>query len=153
MNLRKSVFAAVMLCFIAPSHAGTAPPVGGLMTRPLFTVHQFFDALGRQDKPGMLALAVPNLEITSVQQGQLRRESINSLADAIAAHHGSVMAEQIHDTIVHADNDLAVVWAPYKFTLDGRVDHCGTDVITLGLVDNHWLIIGLSDNERKENCQ
>lgn len=153
MNLRKSVFATLMLCFMAPAPAGTALPGGGLMTRPLFVVHQFFDALGRQDKPGMLAVAIANLEITSVQQGQLHRESINNLADAIAAHHGSVMAEQIHNPIVHADNDLAVVWAPYKFTLDGRVDHCGTDVITLGLVNNQWLIIGLSDNERKENCQ
>ncbi|RUL76059.1 hypothetical protein [Dyella choica] len=148
MNLRKSVFAsALMLGSLAPCHAAE------LLTRPMQAVHDFFDALGRQDKPGMLAVVAPNVEVISMHQGQLRRRSIDSLADAVAAHHGSAIAEHIYHPIVQSDNDLVVVWAPYKFTIDGRVDHCGTDVITLGYVDNRWLIIGLSDNERKENCQ
>jgi hypothetical protein len=74
------------------------------------------------------------------------------LADAIAGHRGGNLAERIYDPKVHIDHDLAVVWAPYRFSLNGRVDHCGTDVFTLGKIDGHWLIIGVSDNERKDQC-
>lgn len=148
MKLRKSIFAgALMLSSWGPCHAAE------LMTRTLFTVHQFFDALAQRDKPGMLAVVAPDLEITSMIQGKLHRQSIGSLTDAIAAHHGGAIAEHIYNPVVHNSDDLAVVWAPYKFTIDGKVDHCGIDVITLGLFDNRWLIIGLSDSERKENCQ
>lgn len=115
-------------------------------------IHRFFDAFGRQDKAGMLAVVAPNIQITSVQNGALHRLSIEGLADTIAAHRGASLAERIHDPKVHIDHDLAVVWAPYRFSLNGHVDHCGTDVFTLGKIDGRWLIIGVSDNERKDHC-
>ncbi|GGA28369.1 hypothetical protein GCM10010981_16430 [Dyella nitratireducens] len=101
----------------------------------------------------MLAVVTQGLEITSVHQGELRRLDINKLTDAIAAHRGGPIAEHIYHPIVQVDHDLAVVWAPYTFTISGHVDHCGTDVITLGKLNDRWIIIGLSDSERKENCQ
>jgi ketosteroid isomerase-like protein len=147
MNLRLFVFAAITLgcswrCVAADQSAQVMDPV-----------QHFFDALGRQDKHGLLAVVAPNIEITSVQQNALHRLSIETLADAIAAHQGGPIAEHLHQPQVHVDRDLAVVWAPYTFTINGRVDHCGTDVITLGKVQDRWVIIGLSDNERKDHCQ
>jgi hypothetical protein len=148
MNLRKCSFVAVLTfcsfgsCYAAEQTAHVMEPV-----------HQFFDALGRQDKSDMLAVVAQNIEITSVHQGELRRLSIDKLGDIIAAHRGGPIAEHIYHPIVHIDQDVAVVWAPYKFTINGRMDHCGTDVLTLGKLDGRWIIIGLSDNARKENCQ
>ncbi|MBE1159590.1 nuclear transport factor 2 family protein [Dyella acidiphila] len=146
MNRRLVVFAALALgsawsCHAADQNAQVMEPV-----------HRFFDALGKQDKNGLLAVVAPNIEITSMHENELRRPTIEKLADAIAAHKGGPIAENIYDPIVHVDQNLAVVWAPYKFTINGRVDHCGTDVLTLGKVQDRWIIIGLSDNERKENC-
>jgi ketosteroid isomerase-like protein len=147
MNLRVIVLAATVLsclygCKAADQNAQVMDPV-----------QRFFDALGRQDKNGLLAVVAPNIEITSVQQNALRRLSIEKLADAIAAHRGGAIAERIHQPQVQVDNDLAVVWAPYAFTINGRVDHCGTDVLTLGKLQDRWVIIGLADNERKDHCQ
>jgi ketosteroid isomerase-like protein len=147
MSLRLFVFAAVLLscasgCSAVDQNAQVMDPV-----------QRFFDALGKQDKNGLLAVVAPNIEITSVQQNGLRRVSIEKLADAIAAHRGGPIAEHIHQPQVHVDQDLAVVWAPYTFTINGQVDHCGTDVITLGKLQDRWVIIGLSDNERKDHCQ
>ncbi|GLQ86880.1 nuclear transport factor 2 family protein [Dyella flagellata] len=147
MQLRKSILAGtLMLCSWVPCHAADQA------SQVMEPVHKFFDALGRQDKNAMLTVAAPHIEITSMHQGELHRLSIDALADAIAAHRGGTIAEHIDHPRVQVDHDLAVVWAPYKFTVDGHVHHCGTDVITLGYTDNRWLIIGLSDNERKENC-
>lgn len=148
MNFCKPVLAvAAMLCSLAPCYAADQ------RIQVMEPIHQFFDAFGREDKNGMLAVVAQNLEITSVDEGELRRLDINKLADAIAAHHGGPIAEHIYHPTVHIDHDLAVVWAPYKFTISGHVDHCGTDVITLGRLGGRWTIIGLSDNERKEHCQ
>jgi ketosteroid isomerase-like protein len=147
MNLRKFVLAITLTCSLVPCYAASQE------AQVMEPVHHFFDALSRQDKSGMLAAVAPNIELTSVHQGALQRRSIESLAEVIAAHHGRAIAEHIYDPLVHIDKDLAVVWAPYKFTVDGHVDHCGTDVFTLGRIDGRWIIIGLSDNVRKENCQ
>jgi ketosteroid isomerase-like protein len=147
MNLRLFVFAAIATGYAC--HCSAADQNSQVME----PVQQFFDALGKQDKSGLLAVAAPNIEITSVQQNALHRLSIEKLADAIAAHKGGTIAEHIHDPQVHVDQDLAVVWAPYTFTINGRADHCGTDVITLGKLQDRWVIIGLSDNERKDGCR
>ena len=147
MKLCKLVLTIAMIGSLSPCYAMAQD------AQVLEPVHHFLDALGRQDKNGMLALVAPNIDITSVHQGELRRRSMDSLADAIAAHRGGVIAEHIHDPVVHIDNDLAVVWAPYTFTSAGRVDHCGTDVFTLAKLNGRWIIIGVSDNVRKENCQ
>lgn len=147
MKLRSVIFAAIALgcswgCAAADQNADVMAPV-----------QRFFDALGKQDKNGLLAEVAPTIEITSVQQNALHRLTIEKLADAIAAHHGGPIAEHVHDPQVHINQDLAVVWAPYTFTINGHADHCGTDVITLGKLQDRWVIIGLSDNERKERCQ
>jgi len=147
MKLRRLLLAAAMMCLASSCYAADQE------AQVMEPIHHFFDAFGRQDKGGMLAVVAPNIEITSMHQGALHRLSIDSLADAIATHRGGSLAERIHDPQVHIDNDLAVVWAPYKFSRDGRVDHCGTDVFTLGRIDGRWLIIGLSDNERKDDCR
>lgn len=148
MNLRTvAMVAAVMGCLCSSCYAAEQD------AQVLEPVHRFFDAFGRQDKNGMLAVVAPNIEITSVQQNTLHRVSVDKLATNIAAHKGGTIAEHIYQPIVHVDNDVAVVWAPYKFTIDGKVHHCGTDVFTLGKIADRWMIIGVSDNERKENCE
>lgn len=80
MNLRKLAVAVTMMCSLSPCYAADQT------AQVMEPVHHFFDALGRQDKSGMLAVVAPNVEIMSVQQGELRRRNIDSLADAIAAH-------------------------------------------------------------------
>jgi hypothetical protein len=51
---------------------------------------------------------------------------------------------------VRIDNDLAVVWAPFDFLVDGKVDHCGTDLFNLVRVDGKWLIASVADTGRKD---
>jgi len=147
MMLCRLVFAATVMCALGPCYAADQE------AQVLEPVQHFFDAFGKQDKAGMLAVVAPHVEITSVQQGALHRMSMDQLAEAIAKHRGGPIAEHIYQPVVHIDHDLAVVWAPYRFMAQGRVHHCGTDVFTLAKLDRRWVIVGVSDNERKEACQ
>jgi hypothetical protein len=58
--------------------------------------------------------------------------------------------ETVHDPIVHIDDDIAVLWAPYTVTVDGKIDHCGTNIITLIRRDGRWLISNIADNSKKD---
>lgn len=116
-------------------------------------IQNFFAALTRRDKAGMLAeVAAPNIEVISLRKGELRRWTAEQLADVVVGDHQGAIAEPIFRSIVHVDENVAVVWTPYHFTIDGRVDHCGTDIISLLKVHEHWLIVGMADNSR-EKCE
>jgi hypothetical protein len=52
--------------------------------------------------------------------------------------------------VVRIDRDIATVWAPLEFLIDGKIDHCGTDSFQLIRLDGKWLIANLTATVRKE---
>ena len=62
----------------------------------------------------------------------------------------TTIRESIHDPVIRIDNDLAVVWAPFDFTIDGKVDHCGTDLFNLMRIDGQWRVTSITWNSRKD---
>jgi hypothetical protein len=60
--------------------------------------------------------------------------------------------ETLYHPTVHIDHDVAVIWAPYVFTVNGKMDHCGTNVFTMYRQNGRWLISNVADNERQDNC-
>jgi hypothetical protein len=148
MHIRKFAFMVLsVVCSTGASHA--ADPRDSEVMKP---IQRFFTALSKRDKAGLVAEVVPNVEVMSLRKGELRRLTVEELGDRIVAFQAGDIAESIARPVVHVDNDLAVVWAPYEFTVNGRVDHCGTDVINLIKLHDRWMIVGLADNER-EKCR
>lgn len=111
-------------------------------------VNSFLDAIAHKDKAGMLAQTTPHMEVMIDRGGELRSLTIDALADKVASLKGKA-AEPIHNPILHIDNDVAVAWTPYQFTLDGEVSNCGTDVFTLEKINGKWLIVGLAYNSNQ----
>jgi len=60
--------------------------------------------------------------------------------------------ETLYHPEVQIDHDIAVIWAPYLFTVNGKMDHCGTNVFTMYRRDGRWLVSNVADNERHEDC-
>jgi hypothetical protein len=46
--------------------------------------------------------------------------------------------------------DLAVVWAPFDFLVDDKVEHCGTDLFNLVRQNGQWLIASVADTSRND---
>jgi Putative lumazine-binding len=148
MHIRKFAFMVLsVVCSTGASHA--ADPRDSEVMKP---IQRFFTALAKRDKAGLVAEVVPDAEVMSLRKGELRRLTVEELGDRIVAFQAGDIAESISRPVVHVDNDLGVVWAPYEFTVNGRVDHCGTDVINLMKLHDRWMIVGLADNER-EKCR
>jgi hypothetical protein len=61
--------------------------------------------------------------------------------------------EELLSYDIKIDGQLAIAWTPYRFTIDGKLTHCGVDVFTLIKRSNVWSIIAITDTRRKQGCE
>ncbi|MBP1473437.1 nuclear transport factor 2 family protein [Frateuria sp. MAH-13] len=140
---RAALLAALVLTCGAAQADSTASPASVL--KP---VHAFFDAMARHDQAAMRAQVLPAGTATLMREGKPVQLTLGEFVD-----HVKPGKEKIEERIGHpqvlVDRDLAVVWAPYTFLLDGKPHHCGTDVFNLVRVDGRWRIAAIADNSGK----
>ncbi|WP_290627447.1 nuclear transport factor 2 family protein [Altibacter sp.] len=60
--------------------------------------------------------------------------------------------ERLLDYKVQIDGNLAHVWTPYEFWLNGKFIHCGANAFTLAKTNEGWKILHLIDSRRKTDC-
>jgi hypothetical protein len=113
-------------------------------------INLLFDGMAKRDGSQVVAAAIPGAVFVSMQYGTLAQETFVQFGTNIGAGTTHI-DERIHDPLVRIDNDLAVVWAPFEFRIDGKLDHCGTDLFSLVHNNGKWLIGSLSATLRK-NC-
>jgi hypothetical protein len=53
---------------------------------------------------------------------------------------------------IEIDGDIAMVWSPYVFLIDGKVHHCGVDHFGLARENGAWKIASLSWSARAIGC-
>lgn len=104
------------------------------MVREVFAVDARFAVLSARDGPATVAI-----------------RSVDGWIDSIGDSEGR-WNEQIYDVDVRVDGNMASIWAPYTFYLDGAVRHCGINSIELLHDAEGWKVTQLSDTRRPENC-
>jgi hypothetical protein len=85
-----------------------------------------------------------------MRDGKPTQMTFEAFAERVGKPGTTQIEERIHDPLVRIDNDLAMVWAPFEFLVDGKVDHCGTDLFNLVRKDGKWLIASVADTGRKD---
>ena len=85
-----------------------------------------------------------------MRDGKPVQMTFADFADRVGKPGTTQIEERIHDPLVRIDHDLAVVWAPFEFLVNGKVDHCGTDLFNLVQTDGKWLIASVADTGRKD---
>lgn len=85
-----------------------------------------------------------------MRDGKPVQMTFEDFAKRVATPDADRIEERIHDPLVRVDHDLAVVWAPFEFLVNGKVDHCGTDLFNLVRKDGKWLIASVADTGRKD---
>jgi hypothetical protein len=116
----------------------------------LAPIHEMFDAMAKHDVAAFKKPLLPGGSLTLMRNGKPVQLTFDAFADAIGKPSKAPIEERIHDPLVRIDNDLAVVWAPFEFLADGKVDHCGTDLFNMVRVDGKWLIASVADTGRKD---
>ena len=116
----------------------------------LAPIHALFDGMTKRDAAAIKAPAVPGATMVLMRDGKPTQMTLESFADRVGRPGTTHIEERIHDPLIRIDNDLAVVWAPFDFLVDGKVDHCGTDLFNMARVDGKWMIASVADTGRKD---
>jgi hypothetical protein len=121
---------------------GAATPEEDAVLAP---IRAMFDGMAKRDAAAIKAAAMPGATMVLMRDGKPAQMTVEAFADRVGKPGKMQIEERIHDPLVRIDNDLAVVWAPFDFLADGKVDHCGTDLFNVVRVDGKWLIDSVSD--------
>lgn len=116
----------------------------------LAPVNAMFDAMAKHDSVAFKKALLPGGNMVLMRNGKPTQLTFDAFAELVGKPGKGQIAERIHDPLVRTDNDLAVVWAPFEFLVDGKVDHCGTDLFNLVRVDGQWLVANVADTGRKD---
>lgn len=140
--------------------------VTGLVAQDTFTeddakqiVDTFFEGFHEGDTTKMkavLAAYVPMQTAYATADGNNRisEGDIDKLLDAIANRpEEQQWEEKLLDYKVQIDGNLAHVWTPYEFWLNGTFSHCGANAFTMAKTDEGWRIIHLIDSRRRSSCK
>jgi hypothetical protein len=117
----------------------------------LAPIHAMFDGMAKRDAAAIKVPTLPGGTMVLMREGKPAQTTFEAFAERVGKPGKTQIEERIHDPLVRIDNDLAMVWAPFDFLVDGKVDHCGTDLFNLVRVDGRWLIASVADTGTK-NC-
>lgn len=129
----------------APLHAATADEQAVLAP-----VKAMFEGMSKRDAAAIQQPLLPGGTMVLMRDGKPTQMTFDAFAGRVAVPGTTHIEERIHDPLVRIDNDLAVVWAPFEFLVDGKVNHCGTDLFNLVRVEGKWLIASIADTGRKD---
>jgi len=116
----------------------------------LAPITAMFDGMANRDAVAIRKPLLPGGGMVLMRDGKPTQMTFDAFADAVGKPGKAQIEERIHDPLVRIDNDLAVVWAPFEFLVDGKLDHCGTDLFNLVRADGKWLIASVADTGRKD---
>ncbi len=119
---------------------------------------EFFKGLENGDTLAMSRVISPNLQMQTVY---LSKDGENKVSFSRGSDFVTMIAnrpvdqvwkEEIESYSVFSDGNLATVWTPYKFYLNGKFSHCGANSFTLVYTDNGWQIFNIIDSRRIGSC-
>jgi hypothetical protein len=139
-----------------PLRAATPAATGAAATltpeqQEVFAPFQaLLDGVAKRDHELVRKQLFPGGMATLIRDGQPLQLHFDAFVERLPTTGTVKLEELIHDPVVHIDDNIAVIWAPYTFTFDGKMHHCGTNIITLIRRDGRWLISGIADNSRTD---
>lgn len=142
---------ALLLAFSLPvwaagSEKKALTPEERAVLAPLAKV---FDGIAKHDRGLVKEQLLPGGMVTLKRSDRIVQMSFDQFVERIPATGKEKLEERIHDPLIRIDDDIAIIWAPYVFLIDGKGDHEGTDSVNLVKKDGRWLIAGIADNGRK----
>ena len=147
-SLRWFTFLAVATAIgllISSLHAAT--PEEQAVLAPITAM---FDGMAKRDAEAIKKPLLAGGTMVLMRDGKPAQMTFETFADRVGRPGTTHIEERIHDPLVRIDHDLAVVWAPFEFLVDGKVDHCGTDLFNLVRAEGKWLIASVADTGRKD---
>jgi hypothetical protein len=121
------------------------------MKRPSsFQCRLCFDRMAHRDAAAIKAPWSPGGVLVMLQEAVLSQLIVEYWANRVATSGTTHIEERIDNPQIRIDHDLAMVWAPFDFYIDGKLDHCGRDLFNLTRNRSGWQIVALAATTRKD---
>jgi len=148
---------AAQITPVQPIVKGTAlPPPGSEEAGVMTPVTGLLAGIAARDGQEMAKYLRPDgsATIAAEKPDGTRAVTHISAADLIArfAPGPEKFEERLTDPAIEIDGDIAMVWSPYTFLIDGKVHHCGVDHFSLVRENGGWKIASLSWSSRTTGC-
>lgn len=122
-------------------------------------VMQFFEGFHQKDSVMMQEVVHKDIILQTTytnKKGEavLSNQKADGFIKAVVSRADSpIWNEKILSYSIQVDGNMANVWTPYEFWLNGKFLHCGVNSFQLFKDNGTWKIIYLIDTRRKESCQ
>ncbi len=117
-------------------------------------INQFFEGLEKGDTALLKSTCTsqPVLQTYMADRDgkwQVFTENFSEFVTFVGTPTKDKYKEQIEFHAVLSEASLASVWTPYKFYLNGKISHCGTNSFQLVKMEDGWKIQYILDTRRK----
>jgi len=157
MPLILSLLLAAQITPMQPMPKGTGLPLADADTAAVMApIDRLFAGMTARDPQALLAQLRPEGGATvAIEQADGTR-AVSHMSWAEFATHLKPGAERyeerLTDPAVEVDGDIAMVWSPYTFLIDGKVHHCGVDHFDLVRENGSWKILNITWSQRTTGC-
>jgi hypothetical protein len=120
-------------------------------------INAMFAGLEARDGAAILAQTRPEGGATVVSEKSdgtraIRHESWAEFAGGIKPGPEHYQ-EKLSDPAIEINGDIAMVWAPFVFTVDGKAHHCGVDHFDLIREKGAWKVLNVTWSQRTTGCE
>jgi hypothetical protein len=151
---------AVLLALAAASpetklpRAQALPPPLTEEQAVLVPINKLFAAMTAKDGAAMLVQANPAGRLTGTSDAGAKSMSWSEFAAQFKPGDGTSLEERLVGApAIEIDGDIAMVWSPYIFLIDGKLSHCGIDHFDLVRdPGGAWKVLNITWSKRKTNC-
>ena len=117
------------------------------------TINSFFDGMRNSDSTTLKNnLAVNAVFQTISSNNEVKSQNPSGFVSSVGKAAKGSLDERITFRSIHIDGNLAAVWTPYEFYLNGKFSHCGVNSFQLHKENGQWKIHYVIDTRRKEGC-
>ncbi|MEO7688583.1 MAG: nuclear transport factor 2 family protein [Sphingomonas sp.] len=157
MPLILSMLLAAQITPMQPMPKGTGLPLADVDTAAVMApIHRLFAGMAARDPQALLAQLRPEGGATVAIENPDGTRAVSHMAWTEFADHlkpgPERYEERLTDPAVEVDGDIAMVWSPYTFLVDGKVHHCGVDHFDLVREAGAWKILNITWSQRTTGC-
>ena len=134
--------------------AQALPPPASDEQAVLQPINGLFAAMAAKDAGRILAWVRQDGRLTGVAPGKPpRSHSWAEFAAQFKPGEGPALEERLVGMpAVEIDGDIAMVWSPYVFLIDGKLSHCGIDHFDMVREQGSWKVLNITWSRRTEGC-
>ncbi len=132
------------------------PPPDADTAAVLAPIGRMFAGLTAKDGAAILAQTLPEGRATAVLTlpdgtKAVRTRTWGDFAAGIKDAPNR-LEERLINPAVEIDGDIAMVWSPYIFLIDGKVSHCGVDHFDMIRSAAGWKVLNITWTQRQTDC-